>query len=80
MVVGFIADVDCNINNYRFYWRDGLDTKMKHSIALSGRELRERSPAWLRFIHTVDRMVLKLRRDDPLERAYDKDYVRREKG
>lgn len=48
---------------------------MKYSIALSCRELRERSPAWLRFIHTIDRTLLKMRRDS-LETTYDNDYVK----
>ncbi len=49
---------------------------MKLAIALPAKEIRMKSPVWLRFLYNVDRALLRARREvDPLETAYDKDYV-----
>ncbi len=47
------------------------------SPVLTRQEIRAKSPAWLRFLYSVDRALLRARREaDPLETAYDQDYVR----
>ena len=40
----------------------------------TNQEKREKSPMWMRFMYTMERWALAKRRD-PLETAYDHDYV-----